>query len=592
MYLVAAVPIVAYYYICYLKKGKKTEVYKVVFWSIFFSIAFLAIQWILGILLPLVLGLILMVFIDNPIRKIARRTVIFFYFVISSQLFWLTPFIVSILYKGDSNLGEKISSQNFLDSFSQTVTGTATSNIIYPLLTFYHRQIAFDYEWHLKNVFSNYFDYVMPLSIIFILVLFLGLVKYNQVLNNDKKQIFIFFFASFIFILYFSTVNISFLKDIFLLLGHVPGFAIFRNFTDKFALSYIFIYSSLFALCIYVIKKRYGKFHKLIIFATIIVVVINFFPVRQILNSPLWKTRNVYTTVNFPKEYVHFAENTKRTIPDTTNIIVFPQNITSYSIITEDNGKNAYIGTSPFKYLTGVNDLTGLTSYPLYISIEVKKLIIGRNYEGLLKLLSQINTGYAMVINNIPEEVYDSYLFEEKYLEFQDQKLIDAISEKEIVKSNNGNYVVFKLRNSPSVISSTADFSFKKHNQIKYEITLKGLKGEHELIFRETYHPGWKLFVTKKDQQKWFYLFRNPVFETSHKQAKVYGNKWTISEKEIKINLDKDDYKLNSDGSIEVEFDLYFFPQSYFYIGIIMSAFFLFTGGFYFFRKTKNKKNN
>jgi len=41
----------------------------------------------------------------------------------------------------------------------------------------------------------------------------------------------------------------------------------------------------------------------------------------------------------------------------------------------------------------------------------------------------------------------------------------------------------------------------------------------------------------------------------------------------IKANYPKEYYKIYPDGSIDIEMTLYFKPQSYFYLGIIISTF-------------------
>jgi ABC-type uncharacterized transport system fused permease/ATPase subunit len=51
-----------------------------------------------------------------------------------------------------------------------------------------------------------------------------------------------------------------------------------------------------------------------------------------------------------------------------------------------------------------------------------------------------------------------------------------------------------------------------------------------------------------------------------------YANQWTIDPNYIKQNFDKSYYKENPDGSIDVELTLYFKPQSYFYLGLIISG--------------------
>lgn len=581
-YLVAIVPIVAYHFVKFLKYGKISDIYKITLWSIIFSIAFYAIQWIAALLFCLTLGAILLVLIDPSVMKFLKRTFIFFYFILASQLFWIFPFIMSLIYRGENGLGGTLGSASFVNSFTQTVLSTATGNILYPLLTYYQRRIAFDYDWQLKNVFLNYFDYLMPLSIIFILVLFWGFTKFNPILAGNKRKLFIYFFASFLIVLYLSTVNIGFLKYIFLLLGNIPGFAIFRNFTDKFALAYIFIYSSLLAFCLLIIKRSF-KFYPVILLAVTAVVLINFYPVKKIVVNPLWKTHNIYTTVNFPEEYLSFLKRAKQLIPNTTNVIAFPQNIASYAIVTEENEKNAYIGTSPFKIFTGINDLTGASSYPEYISDKIHQYIVGRNYRKLLTLLSKINVGYVMVTNNVPGEVKESYLFNKEYLKFQDTKLITSISEREVLKSEKGNYVIFKLKNSASLISSDAHIKYKKISPIKYEIYIDSLKGDMKLYFKETYHPGWKLYVGGRS-----------IADKSHQASKPYGNEWIINSENMKKELTKSSYKENEDGSIDLVATLYFLPQNYFYIGIIATPIALSIGfiALLFIKRNEKKKKN
>ncbi len=600
VWLIALVPIVAYYYICYLRWGKIVDIIKVVAWSILLSFVFFSIPWILGLLLPLFLGMIFfLIFVENPFKSLLKRSLIFVFFIISSQLFWLIPFAASLVSGGQTSLGQKIVSTDLATSYRNTILSTATDNIVYPLLTMYHRRMVFEFGWHLKDIFLNYFDHVLPLSAIFPVVLLLGIIKYNRVFEIGKKKMFIFLLASFISVLYLCTVNVGFLKNVFILLGYLPGFAVLRNFTDKFALAFIFIYATLLSFCFLAIKKSY-KLYAITLLATLAVVLINFVPVKRMISAPLWKTNNTYTTVNLPKEYISFIKKTKLTIPSTTNIIALPQNITAYSIITEDNGRNAYVGTSPLKFFTGINDLTGTDSYPSFISQEIQRLIVKRDYSNLLTLFTQINAGYLMVTNNAPREVKDSYLYDRDYLKFQDKQLIDSIVEREVVRSSKGNYVIYKLKNSSSIISSGARLEYKKISPVDYEIKLSSLSGNKDLFFKETYHRGWSLYVAKKNQNhessdfKFDFLLplSKPVFTASHVGQLPYGNKWVINGDVIKNDFAKDYYTENKDGSIDVKLHLYFAPQFNFYIGSIMSFIFMIVGGLYLWKldKKQNEK--
>jgi len=51
-----------------------------------------------------------------------------------------------------------------------------------------------------------------------------------------------------------------------------------------------------------------------------------------------------------------------------------------------------------------------------------------------------------------------------------------------------------------------------------------------------------------------------------------YANQWTIDPEYIRANYPKEYYRENPDGSIDVRMTLYFRPQSYFYLGLIISG--------------------
>ncbi len=599
VWLVCLVPIIFYYYLCFLHRGEIQDVFKVVLWCIFLSLAFYAVVWIAGLLLPLFSAFIIfLIFVKNPLKNRVRKTSVFIFSIFASQLFWLFPFVMSLRNVGDGGLGVRPVSKEIVDSFAPTVLSIASGNIINPLLTFYHRQILFDFDGQLKNVFLNYYDYVLPLSLVFVVVLFIGLAKYKQVLKMDEKNKFIFFFIAFLAALYFFTINVGVLKNIFLFLGNIPGFSVFRNFIDKFSLGYIFIYAIFLTQCLFVIK-RFFRFYLIFLVLVILVVIVNFIPIKQVVNRPVWRTNNIYQTVHFPKEYLDFAKETGSKLPKTENVIGFPQNIASYAIITEENGENAYVGTSPFKFLTGVNDLSGTASYPSNISNLVVESIRKRDYERLLNLLEQVNVGYVMVTRNIPDEVKKSYLFDHEYLEFQDDELIRSISDRELVRSESGKYIIYKLKNSPKVIDSTGEVSFEKINSVKYKVKIKNLDKQESLFFYETFNSGWKIFPGDKTYDNTvsgniadiLYLFKEPIFDESHLPIDPYGNKWAVDEDEVKNKIQSSSFVQNKDGSIDIIFTLYFLPQVYFYIGILMSAILLSMGFLYLYLSKKNEKS-
>ena len=55
-----------------------------------------------------------------------------------------------------------------------------------------------------------------------------------------------------------------------------------------------------------------------------------------------------------------------------------------------------------------------------------------------------------------------------------------------------------------------------------------------------------------------------------------YANQWTIDPAYIRAHYPREYYRENSDGTIDVRMTMYFRPQSYFYLGLIISGFTLF----------------
>lgn len=66
-------------------------------------------------------------------------------------------------------------------------------------------------------------------------------------------------------------------------------------------------------------------------------------------------------------------------------------------------------------------------------------------------------------------------------------------------------------------------------------------------------------------------LWQKPIFDDTHKMVYDYANSWTIDPEYIKANYPKEYYKENPDWSIDIRLTLYFKPQSYFYLGLIIS---------------------
>lgn len=621
IWLIALIPILIYYFLKYLDTGRFKYVYISAIWCVILSFALYAVPWIAGFLLPVTIGLLIVsaFYSKKQILSFLKHLLIFAGFILLTQVFWLTGFVSLYLDLGQDSFASKFLSKGFVDTFTPTILSTATGNILYPLLNLFHRQIAFDFAWKLKEVFIQFYDKIYLLNAIYIAVFCVGLMKFRTYLNDRNKKIFVFLLVSFIFSLYFYTVNIGPLKNVFLLMGSIPGFTMFRNFFDKFAPGYVILYSSLISISLIMVSKKFSKKRNIILSAFLLITLLNFIPVKETVNSVLWTTVDLKKTLIIPEEYINFMEKLNTSISPTNNILSVPFGTSAYTVISDDmDSKHVYVGVSPVKVFSGISDISGHLSFGFTpVANVVDSVIIKHDFNKLNQLMYEYNMNYILVTKNVPKALIDSYVFNTDLYNAQDKNFLNAIAKEKVIESDNGNYILYEAKKKNNLINS-ANAIYKRISQVKYKIYIKNVQKKQTFELVDSYHAGWKLFPSKNPspdfcternikttlrsvecdgEEKLFenedilYLFKKDVFEASHSLLHGYANKWIIDPEYIKKNYDHSYYTVNKDGSINIELTLYFVPQTYFYIGTIFTIIFLIAGGIYSVnQKKKNEK--
>ncbi len=495
VWLIPVLPITCFYFIRYIRTNKFKYVLITAIWLTIFSISLASIPWLLGFILPLMIAIFLSLILFNAkeIFFVFKKTFVFLSVLTFSQFFWLMPFLIQFFTK-DQSFGSLALTQK--DTFIQTVLATSSGNIIYPLLNLFHRQIAFDFNWHSKNIFLSFYDKIILLNLVYVFILFFGLLFFKRFLYEKEKRIFIIFILGLLLSLFFFTVNIGPLKHLFISLGNITGFAMFRNAFDKFALGYIFIYSIVIGLSLTVLKRGLAKqnfYYYFILSLLFLVIIINALPIKKIINKPLWGTKNIHQTVNIPDEYLLFMAKLK-SIPSTANVLSLPFNLGGYTFIKDINSKNTFAGRSPVYLFSGLNDFSGTLSFPQDQSEKLINLLNDRNYIGINNLLQKFNINYVFVTRNIPTEVLKSYLFTPVSIQQQDDELLKSITEKSVLVSSKKNYELFKAKKTNLILNSN-NLSFQKINPVKYKLQIKNISKPQYLFFSDSYSNGWKLYL-------------------------------------------------------------------------------------------------
>lgn len=106
---------------------------------------------------------------------------------------------------------------------------------------------------------------------------------------------------------------------------------------------------------------------------------------------------------------------------------------------------------------------------------------------------------------------------------------------------------------------------FTRVNPVKYSVSIKGASLPFWLVFTDGYHPSWLLYNlnsennVQMDFRDITLLFRNQL-TVPHAQVNGYANAWYIEPRKLDLHENFD-------------LVLYFWPQSFVYIGFIVSGF-------------------
>jgi hypothetical protein len=256
--------------------------------------------------------------------------------------------------------------------------------------------------------------------------------------------------------------------------------------------------------------------------------------------------------------------------------------------------KDGFTGPDRLETLSGKTFLDKIYSVVIsdqYIDVMDrirKNYLLANEYPNIL--------GYEYIIIE-KDAISSSFYKVDNYhniLQVLDNKKWDKIFE-------NDKFILFKLKDNSffgRIYSSKSKVEFRRISNAEYNIGLN-IKEKDRLYFQESFDPGWILYLRPIANDDWcmpisYYdktmttecehnqglaypgnfscLVSKSIFDDSHQIENKYANAWTIDPEYIKQNFSKEYYEENPDGSIDVEMVLYFKPQSYFYLGLIVSG--------------------
>jgi len=349
---------------------------------------------------------------------------------------------------------------------------------------------------------------------------------------------------------------------------------IFRSFKDKLAIGFSTILSFLFILLLK-IKNR---------FLAIFLIFISIISYGSFVGNSWLPPGFIFS------DNLDYFQSAKILVDDNLKNRILNLPLVDHSFFFTD--KPYYSGDNPIKNIFHKEVLYGSTFLQDTDTELIKRGLADASLAGnaFYEYLKEYNVGYVLNNkNSFAGGEYDPYVYDYKILS----------KYPALVKiQDTPSYELYRFDDYYPLISASGA-TFQEVNSSKLRIYLSHISGVTTLNHLDSFDSGWNLYLDNNATDSWCdpvkyykntettecrseqkflgddelsFLWRNPVFDDTHKQVYGYANGWTINPGYIKQHFSKNFYTENPDGTINIELTLYFKPQSYFYLGLLVSC--------------------
>jgi len=384
-------------------------------------------------------------------------------------------------------------------------------------------------------------------------------------------------------------------------LYHLPGSMLFRS-PDKFLIFYPFFLAIAIALAFSHIDR--SLLRKSLLAVLLLTITFPFFVggvttyVTTGLASNIMDvvTDGYKIAVKLPDEYYDTA-NMVNGEKGQLSILSLPYSVGN-SINWSNYPKWNFVGYD-FSYLLydklyiSANTFDNVTETEMSFKDYAEQNVVDK--DRFLGLLQRFSTGYVILHKDIEEFWVDnSRVINDTIASLENDGALFELTD-------NQYFAFYKLSGRyrvPLIYADKCELSFQKINPTKYVIRLRGVDQRTSIAFHQSFNPQWKLYLRKissddlsnpvesyantntvefgydKARVQWgdlLYLLRSPVFDNTHSMIEDYANGWIIDPQYIKENFGAGYCRENPDGTIDIEIVIYFKPQSYYYLGLIIS---------------------
>lgn len=606
--------------LCFMRAISRRMVSYLVLGSVIgavFGATVASIPWSLAFLIgSSVFLLLFLLMIEKEKPVFVKYLAIYVGIFILINSFWIVPFVSSMVFEratlSYSSAPQTRGAEAVIKALAREMSMADT------LSGLPSRKMIYDLHWPHGEV-AKYTFRLTFLSILMLGIMFSGfLIKSRRFLRERKLLIAL--GLTTLILAYFETVNIGdwSIRLFVWLTENIPGWIMFRNFYDKFSLAYSFFYAMTLGVSVYLILKSISKeiIRKSLVFVLFLIILLQSLPFLfgEINNLPLQPGTQVGKNVKFPKYYLDSIKRIE-SLGD-GRVLTLPLTNISWSTFLSSDRRGMYVGLSPLRILAGRDDYNSAADFesmfPDVSAERVDNALLSEDYTLLKRLFGLLNIRYIfynadIYSSEIPDDLRNDLLWSYDLFSHKSavDHLISNIARKKIalfgpvtiyeldnkvftpliypatqgtplvrgvddlvsvLKADHASFSerVFFFLEPKEIIYGGEDWriwttknrrpdrlSFEKLSPVAYRVKVKGARGPFFLVFSEPYHTQWKAY---KGSVNWFnVLWKKPIAERSHRRANGNANSWYVDER----------------GDFEIT--LYFWSQSLFYIGAIVS---------------------
>lgn len=149
---------------------------------------------------------------------------------------------------------------------------------------------------------------------------------------------------------------------------------------------------------------------------------------------------------------------------------------------------------------------------------------------------------------------------EDTYVSANDlSRKISVFQIKEVVERNRS--LTATESAEVQVLGRSGQFDVQKTSATEYHLSLKAVSSPIDIVLHEPYSTKWQLYPPQsKTFGDFSYFFSSPIFVSEHQLFKESENIWQINPQTSINNLPPQSYRLNADGSVDMDLVLYFVP--------------------------------